>query len=102
MDASTRKTKNHIVRFDVFSDEYSIQRNEADCRAGKIEAMPGPNALDDLFHLGNLSTWDGDPRSESTLFQALRYLAEKVWIGLLDSEIVDHRKRLCADAEHVV
>src|SRR5439155_27242662 len=71
MYPTTLKTKNHVVRFDVFSNEYSIQRNETDCRPCELKALPGPYSLKNLPDLGNLPAGNSDPRSERPLLQPL-------------------------------
>ena len=59
-------------------------------------------SLDQLGELGELAAGDLDPRQLGALGEARPDLPADLRVGALDGEVVEHRKRLGADADHVV
>ena len=96
-DADERVARRHVG-----AGQDRVEGDRADGRPAQVEAVRGRVAADELGQDGELAARDLDPRRLGSDLEALADALERIGVGLLDGEVVDHRDRLGADADQVV
>ena len=96
-DADERVARRHVG-----AGQDRVEGDRADGRPAQVEAVRGRVAADELGQDGELAAGISIPAASAPTLQALADALERIGVGLLDGEVVDHRDRLGADADQVV
>src|SRR5206468_353329 len=79
-----------------------VERDEPDGHPSEVERRLGSMALEDIAELRDLTSRDRDIGAFRTFAKALREVVEKCGVGLVDRDVVDHRKRCGSNAQQVI
>ena len=102
VQAARRQADQRVARRAVRARHDAIQRDGPEAGGGEVEAARRRMAADQLGQHGDLAARDLDAGLLGAGLQPAPDRLEDVRVGLLDGEVVEHRDRLGADADHVV
>ena len=99
VQAARREADERVAGRDGVAGHDRVERDGADRGAAEVEAVRRRVAADELGQHGELAAGDLDARRLRADPQALGDPRQRVRVGLLDGEVVEHRDRLGADAD---